>query len=102
MSNKPNRKRWTLVEHLRGLGIEPEAPFHPAWPDLENHWGADFKKEETITPALLDKIKSMGLPAAPLVVTLYKWRPSTMLSFPPSKDRSTQIHGCAKPCVTMR
>lgn len=73
MSNKPNRKRWTLVEHLRGLGIEPEAPFHPAWPDLENHWGADFKKEETITPALLDKIKSMGLPAAPLAVTLYKW-----------------------------
>ncbi len=73
MSNKPNRKRWTLVEHLRGLGIEPEAPFHPAWPDLENHWGADFKEAKTLTPALLAKIKSMGLPAAPLAVTLYKW-----------------------------
>lgn len=73
MSNKPNRKKWTLVEHLRGLGIEPEAPFHPAWPDLENHWGADFKKEGTLTPGLLDKIKAMSLPAAPLAVTLYKW-----------------------------
>ena len=71
--SKRNKKPWTLVEHLRGLGIEPEAPWHPAWEDLGNHWGSDFIKEVTLTQAMLDKMKAMSLPAAPLAVTLYKW-----------------------------
>ena len=61
------------MEHLRGLGIEPEAPWHPVWEDLGNHWGSDFKAEVTLTSGMLEKIKSMSLPAAPLAITLYKW-----------------------------
>lgn len=69
------KKPWSLVEHLRGLGIEPEAPNHPGWIDVENYWGAHFKREETLTPYLITRLTEeiLNLPAAPLVVTMYKW-----------------------------
>lgn len=79
------KKRWTLVEHFRGLGIEPEASFHPVWVDLENHWGADFKREVTLTPAMLGKLDALGLPAAPLAVTLYKWATANNIELTPFK-----------------
>lgn len=79
------KKRWTLIEHFRGLGIEPEAPFHPVWLDLENHWGADFKREITLTPVMLEKLDVLGLPAAPLAVTLYKWAAANNIKLTPFK-----------------
>lgn len=83
--SRRNKKPWTLVEHLRGLGIEPEAPWHPAWDDLGNHWGGDFQREKTLTSKMLDTMKAMSLPAAPLAITLYKWAAANNVELNPFK-----------------
>lgn len=83
--SRRNKKPWTLVEHLRGLGIEPEAPSHPCWEDLGNHWGSDFQREKTLTSSMLDKMKAMSLPAAPLAITLYKWAAQNYVEVTPFK-----------------
>lgn len=73
MANQKQVPRWSLLQHLRDLGMEPEAPYLPVWEDIENYWGADFKRTQTITQELLDKFTDASLATAPLITTLYRW-----------------------------
>lgn len=73
------------MEHLRSLGIEPEAPNHPGWRSLDHLVGGDFIRAKTVNPTLLRDLPELGMPAAPFVITLYRWAAKEKLAIEPFK-----------------
>lgn len=99
------KRAWTLVEHLRGLGIEPEAPNHPVWQSLGHMVGSEFIKAKAINPTLLRGVPELALPAAPFVITCYKWAAKEQMdieTFKGSVNRDVRVQRAMQDYVLER